>query len=233
MFAKRDLIFAFSLHVLIVGLLLMLSQWHVEHPTFPEHTIQVKMVSLKDLQAMMAKPEVKPVVKPKPAPPKKEPVKPKPKPKPIPPKAVLHPKPQTKQKAAEEELDYDPFAPLESEPKKRITEKRVSGEQALNDMLKNQLTDAEVNRYIAGMQQAVERQWKVPTEMLGKLKDALVELKLLHNGKVASVRILESTGSPQLDETLIQAIHAAAPFEIPTQQFALFKTNQIRFYPLK
>ena len=132
----------------------------------------------------------------------------------------------------EEYLDYDPFAPMESEPKKRV-KKKVKSEQVLNDMLKNQITDAEMNRYIVGMQQAVEQQWKVPTEMMAKLSSPLVELKLLPNGKVSSVRILESSGSKQLDATLLQAIYAAAPFDIPSQQYGLFKTNMIRFHPLQ
>jgi TonB family protein len=147
---------------------------------------------------------------------------------------VIQPKPTPrKKKVVEEELDYDPFAPMESTPKERTKKKKVQSEQALNKMLKSQITDVEMNRYIAGMQQAVERQWKVPTEMMAKLSDPLVELKLLPTGAVASVRILESSGSKQLDATLLQAVYAAAPFDIPSQQYGLFKTNTIRFHPLQ
>jgi len=236
MFAQRDFISAFILHLVVLALLLFLNQWQSASPKIPERVMQVQMVSLKELQAMMQQPAIKPQVKPKPkkvVPAKPKPI-PKPRPKPRPkPQAVVQPKPAPrKKKVVEEELDYDPFAPMESAPKKRV-KKKAQNEQALNAMLKNQISDVEMNRYIAGMQQAVEQQWKVPTEMMDKLSDPLVELKLLPTGAIASVRIVQSSGSKQLDATLLQAIYAAAPFDIPSQQYGLFKTNTIRFHPLQ
>ncbi len=230
MFETRDFTFAFVLHLGVVIILLMAQQWHSNHVKLPERVMQVNMVSLEELKAMMDKPAAKPL------PTKKEAVKPKPKskPKPIKPKPVLNPTApaKVKKKVVEEDLDYDPFAPMESAPKKRV-KKKVNSEAALNDMLSKQITDLEMNRYIAGMQQAVERQWKVAIEMQEKLSNPLVELKLSPKGDVIAVRILEGSGSKQLDATLLQAIYAAAPFDIPSQQYALFKTNLIRFHPLK
>ncbi|MDQ6983641.1 MAG: TonB family protein [Ghiorsea sp.] len=232
MLATRDFTLAFALHVCVVALLLLANQWQSERVKLPERVMQVHMVSLDELKTMMAKPAVKPkpvkkaVVQPKPKPKPKKPVKPKP---------VLNPTPTAKpqkKKVVEEDLDYDPFAPMESTSKKRV-KKKVNNQQTLNDMLKKQITDVEMNRYISGMQQAVEQQWKVPTEMLGKLANPLVELKLSLKGDVVQVRILESSGSKQLDATLLQAIYAAAPFDIPSQQYGLFKTNMIRFHPLQ
>ena len=234
MFAQRDLISAFVLHVVVLAMLLILNQWQSAKPRMPDRVMQVKMVSLQELQAMMHKPAAKP--KPKVKPKKTIPAKPKPalKPKSRPkPQAVRNPKSAVKKKkVVEEELDYDPFAPMEAKPKNRV-KKKVQNEQALQEMMKAQISDVELNKYIAGMQQAVERQWKVPTELMAKLDDPLVELKLLPTGAVASVRILESSGSKQLDATLLQAIYAAAPFDIPSQQYALFQTNLIRFHPLR
>jgi len=233
MLATRDFTLAFALHVFVVVVLLMANQWQTERVKAPERVMQVSMVSLAELNAMFKKP----AAQPKPV--KKKVVQPKPKPQPKPkkpakPKPVLNPTPTAKpkkKKVVEEELDYDPFAPMESTPKERV-KKKTNNEQALNDMLKAQMTDVEVNRYIAGMQQAVERQWKVPTESASQLNQPLVELKLSPKGDVVSVRILESSGSKQLDSTLLQAIYAAAPFDIPSQQYGLFKTNMIRFHPL-
>ncbi len=232
MFAQRDLISALVLHVVVLAILLFLHQWQSANPRMPDRVMQVKMVSLQELQAMTQKHAAK--SKPKAKPKKTIPAKPKPKPMPRPrPQAVLNPKPAAKKKkVAEEELDYDPFAPLEAKPKKRV-KKKQQNERALRDMMQAQISDVELNKYIAGMQQAVERQWKVPTELMAKLDDPLVELKLLPTGAVASVRILESSGSKQLDATLLQAIYAAAPFDIPSQQYALFQTNLIRFHPLQ
>ncbi len=230
MLDTRDFTFAFVLHVFAVLVLLVANQWRSEHVKVPERVVQVKMVSLAELQSMI--PKSKPVSKAKPHVNKPK-VLPKLKPKPlVKPKPTLKPKAKPKKKAVvEEELDYDPFAPMESAPKKR-KKKKTNTATTLNTMLEAQLTDTEMNHYIAGMQQAVEQQWKVPTEMLGKLNDPLVELKLLPTGQVSSVRILESSGSKQLDSTLLQAIYAAAPFDIPSQQYGLFKTNLIRFHPL-
>jgi TonB family protein len=56
---------------------------------------------------------------------------------------------------------------------------------------------------------------------------------LRRNGSVANARIVETSGNMALDQTLINAIHAAAPFNIPLQQFEAFRVNQIRFRPLK
>ncbi|MDX8380634.1 MAG: TonB family protein [Ghiorsea sp.] len=229
MLNKQDLALAFTLHICVVGVLLMANQWHTAQPKIPERVVQVKMVSLEDLQAMIGKPVVKP--KKKKTVPKKVEPKPQLKVTSVKPKAVLHPKKNVRKKKVEEELDYDPFAPMESTPKKR-KKKRLDNTKVLDEMLKKQISDVEINRYIVGMQQAVEGQWKVPTEMIGNVVDPLVELKLLPNGNVLAVRILESSGSKQLDATLLQAVYAAAPFEIPNQQYSLFKANRIRFHPL-
>ncbi|MDQ7003764.1 MAG: TonB family protein [Ghiorsea sp.] len=250
MLATRDFIFAFALHIIVVGLLLLTNEWHEERVKFPERVMQVNMVSLNELQAMMKQPEPK-KVKPQPVkkvvtqpknpeskPVKKEDSKAKPRPKadkkPAIPQPVIAPTPPSqpkKKKVVEEELDYDPFAPMESAPKERV-KRKTHNAQALQDILQAQMTDVEINRYIARMQQAVERQWKVPTESASQLHKPLVELKLSPRGDVVRVRILESSGSKTLDETLLQAIYAAAPFDIPSQQYDLFKTNRIRFHPL-
>lgn len=235
MLEKRDLILAFALHIAVVLLIVIFNQWQTEFKPKPERLMQVKMVSLQELQAMMQKPNkvVKPKVKPKVKPIKKPEPKPQPKKK-VKPRPVLVPKkqPKVKQKVVEEDLDYDPFAPLESTPKKTL-KKKVSGKKVLDEMLKGQLSDKEVNRYIAGMQRAVEQHWKVPMEMMDKLNPAWVELTLSPTGKVVSINILESSGSTMLDETLKKAIYTAAPFQVPTQQFELFRTNKIRFHPLQ
>jgi len=237
MLEKRDLILAFALHVLIIAVIAIFQAWQTERKPIPERLIQVNMVSLKTLQAMMHKPEVKekskPNVKPK--------VKPKPKPRPKPkkkPKAVLPAKPisQPKKKRVVEEPDYDPFAPLEStpEPQSNVTPKpKLNSKKVLQDLLQGQLSEQELNRYIIGMQKAVERQWKVPMEMMDRVKPALVSLTLSQTGHVVKVKILESSGSTMLDETLLKAIYAAAPFELPSKQFELFKNNTIRFYPIE
>ncbi|MDQ7003127.1 MAG: TonB family protein, partial [Ghiorsea sp.] len=108
-----------------------------------------------------------------------------------------------------------------------------SSQQVLQGLLQGQLSEQELNRYIVGMQKAVEQQWKVPVEMIDRLKPALVSLTLSTTGDVVQIKILQSSGSSILDESLRKAIYAAAPFELPTKQFELFKHNTIRFYPIE
>ncbi len=225
MLEKRDWMFAFALHVTVVLVIYLLNQWQVDYRPMPERTMQVNMVTLEQLQEMVQQAKAGSRSKPK----RKESPKKKSKSKP---RAVLNPQQNKRKQVDEEELDYDPFAPLESVPTK-VRKKSKAGDKQLQEMLKGQLSEQELNRYIAGMQKAVEQKWKVPMEMMDRVKDALVELKLYRNGQVASIRILESSGSPMLDETLKQAIYAAAPFELPAKQFELFRSNQIRFFPLK
>ena len=226
MLERRDLIFAILLHFAVVISIVVLNQWRAEIKPRPDRVMQVNMVTLAELQAMMDK--AKPVSK-KQNVQKKVPPKPKQKSKP---KPVLNPSKKTRKKVVEEDLDYDPFAPLESSIK-HDNKKNEATEEVLLEMLQGQLSDQELNRYIAAMQEAVERNWKVPVEMMDRVKDALVKLELQRNGQVTSITILESSGSDMLDETLKQAIYASAPFNLPVKQFELFRVNIIRFFPLK
>jgi len=237
MLEKRDFILAFALHVLLIAVIVVLQARQAERKPMPERLIQVNMVSLKNLQAMMHKPKVKEKSKPK----VKAKVKPKPKSKPKPkkkPKAALPAKPahKPKKKKVIEEPDYDPFSPLESTPEPHVSttsKPKTNSKKVLQDLLQGQLSEQEINRYILGMQKAVEQQWKVPMEMMDRVQPALVSLTLAPTGDVLKVTILESSGSTMLDESLRKAIYAAAPFKLPSKQFELFKHNTIRFYPIE
>jgi len=237
MLDQRDFFFAFGLHVMLVLVLIGFNQWRTHRLPQPERLIQVNMVSLQTLEKMIAasKPKQK---KSKPQkrvlPAKKKKAKPvlKTKVKPIP---KLKPKKKVK-KVVEEDLDYDPFAPLESKATTKVKpkkDKEVAVNQTLKTMMQGQLSEQALNRYIAGMQRAVEEQWKVPLEMMDAVQPALVELSLSRKGEVIKLSILETSGSDMLDETLKKAIYAAAPFQLPDRQYILFKTNKIRFFPLK
>jgi len=95
-----------------------------------------------------------------------------------------------------------------------------------------QLSQKEIEQYIQHMQRAVQQHWKVPGGIADNIPDPLVEMTLKPNGDIVRIRILESSGDPTFDQTLIAAIHAAAPFELPQQQFESFRKNKIRFHPL-
>jgi len=247
---STDLLFAGLLHALVLIVILVLGHWQQDHKEEPLKRLEVMMISAKQLatleqqahnrpkaskaepvQAEKKKPEpvikpvVKPVAKPKPV------VKPKPA---IAPKPIAKPaeKPAPKAKTvARVDKDFDPFAPVSSSTDHTATHAQTTRPE-LADLAGKQLSRNEIEHYIALMQAAVQEHWKVPVSS-GSFTDPLVEMKLLTNGDIASLTILESSGSELLDASLIRAIRAAAPFQLPAQQFEFFRVNTLRFHPLK
>ncbi|MDX8404514.1 MAG: TonB C-terminal domain-containing protein [Mariprofundaceae bacterium] len=213
-----DFIFAGAVHLLVILLIVTLSWWQSISEPKPLKRIEVEMISAKDLAKMQKQ---KPAVKQK-----RKKLKPKLKLKPV---LKLEKKSKAPAKAAED--NFDPFAPMQSQsditaPKKAVRDDMI-------DVMGKQLSKQEIDRYIAMMQQAVQNHWKVPAGVNVATPDPLVEMVLRRNGSVVSAKIIESSGNTSLDQTLISAIYAAAPFQLPKQQFEVFRTNQLRFRPLK
>jgi len=127
--------------------------------------------------------------------------------------------------------DYDPFAPLVSTtktPAKPATQISPS----LSADLRGQLSEKEMDRYIAMIQTAVQENWKISADMKAN-EDPVVSMELNPNGAVRRLEVVVSSGSPAMDESLIRAIRSAAPFTLPRQQFEVFRTNRMRFHPLR
>ncbi len=246
-----DLLFALLFHILVFTVIGVLIYWQHRHQPEPLKRIEVMMISAKQLAKLehpshrrartvkhkqvkvKARPKPKPKIKPKPKPkPKKAIVKPRPAP------ALHKPKPAHKtvvKKAAPAKVEdnFDPFAPLASSSDRHVSRKKASSSHPdLANLVGKQLSSSEKERYIALMQAAVQQHWKLPISA-AKFTDPLVEMQLLPSGAVASVKILESSGNAAMDASLIRAIKAAAPFELPRQQFEFFRVNRIRFHPLK
>jgi len=237
-FSKLDFLFAMLAHILIVGMIAIIAWWQSNHtPTPPLKRIEVSMISAQDLKKMQHqarktqkkvktvkkthKPKVKALVKRKIKTKKKPVLKLKPKPK----KAVKS------TKKIKEDPDFDPFAPIESSSN-TSTKTRSKPKPDMADIMGKQLSTQEIDRYIAMMQAAVQSHWKVPGGINEQTPDPLVEMILQRNGRLLSVKILESSGNSALDQTLIAAIRSAAPFNIPSEQFESFRNNRIRFHPL-
>ncbi|PJA31549.1 MAG: TonB C-terminal domain-containing protein [Zetaproteobacteria bacterium CG_4_9_14_3_um_filter_53_7] len=253
---KQDLLFAVLLHILVFTIVMVMAYWQGHREEEPLKRIEVMMISAKDLAALeqqarrKPKPvkEVKAKEKPKPKPepevkardePKPEPVaKPKPKADVTPVAKLDKPKPEAKPKqqakaAAKVDPDFDPFAPVASTTdRSESTLKATTSRPDIANIVGQQLSKNELERYIALMQARVQDNWKVPASA-DNAKDPLVEMQLAPTGEVVSVTILESSGNELLDASLIRAIRAAAPFELPRQQFEFFRVNRIRFHPLK
>ncbi|ATX81937.1 TonB family C-terminal domain-containing protein [Mariprofundus ferrinatatus] len=246
---RLDLIYAALLHLLVIIVAVVLAYWQNEKQDEPLQRIEVMMISAQQLSEIehMARRKAKPVKQEAPKPkatekpkvdPKKEPVlkleeKPKPKPK-AEPKPEVKAAPAPKAAAKKQQLDFDPFAPIASTTD-RSAESRNKASTSRPDIANiagQQLSRNEIERYIALMQAAVQEHWKVPASS-SEVTDPLVEMELSRTGEVVSVKIMESSGNDMMDASLIRAIQAAAPFQLPKEQFEYFRVNQLRFRPLK
>jgi len=210
---RTDFIFAGAVHLVVIVLIVIVSWWQSISAPDPLPRIEVKMISGKELAKLQKQVKQQRSEKKKSSP-------------------APAPKLETsKKKPATSQEEFDPFAPLQSDSDVKTSDKSTNSDMA--DIMGKQLSQQEIDRYIAMMQQAVQRKWKVPAGVESDTPDPLVEMILNRNGSVASVRIVETSGNTALDQTLISAIYAAAPFQIPPQQFEVFRANQIRFRPLK
>ncbi|MDQ6958856.1 MAG: TonB family protein [Mariprofundaceae bacterium] len=221
-----DIAAAVVLHLLILAVVLAFGLWHRQTQEIHFKSVKVHLISAHQLERLQhrARPKTKhhkPKIKPKPM------IKPKPTPVlKLKPKPVLKHKAKLKPKA---EDNFDPFKPMESTTD--VESAPVVSPKAAQ-VFQGQLSKQEVNRYIAMMQAAVLKHWKVSN--IGKdVQDPLVEMVLNPDGSVREVRILESSGNVALDASLVRAIKAASPFQVPREQFELFRNNTIRFRPLR
>lgn len=214
-----DFLVSLLVHLLVVGFIVILAMWETRHMPQPLQRIQVSMITPGQLDRMVREASRHQARQ---APPRPEKASPQPSEMP----ALKKPAKQPHQ--AEE--PFDPFKPLESKQDTRATTTRSDNHDALANMQMQQLSQQELNRYIAMIQAAVERNWKVPVS-LGPVKNPLVELRLNPDGSVVSITILESSGNAALDDSLGRAIMAAAPFQLPAKQFEAFRDNKIRFVP--
>ncbi len=223
-FSNLDFAVSVILHLLVLALLLMFGLWHRQTQEFHPIGVKVHLISAHQFKRLQRhahhtvpvkkhrhkakiKPKLKPVLKHKTKTAIKHKIKPKPK----------------------VEDNFDPFQPMQSATDS-TSSTHVSSKVA--QVFQGQLSKQEINRYIALIQRSVQNHWKVPN--IGKhVQDPLVEMILNPGGSVREVHILESSGNAALDASLIRAIEAASPFQVPRKQFELFRNNKIRFRPLR
>ncbi len=220
-----DFAVAAVLHLLVFAFIAAIGMrpaWHEFHPA----TVEVRLISAEQLQRL----PVKKTARPKPQVRAKPKLQHKPK--------VQHKakqQPQRKLRRWTRRRDFNPFKPLESRTDRLAASVKAGvaiEAPAVRELFEGQLSRRELNRYIALIQEAVQRHWKAP--FIGaEVHLPLVEMVLNPDGSVRSVRILESSGNPALDASLIRAIEAAAPFPVPRRQFEVFRVNRIRFHPLR
>jgi len=237
-FSKQDFLFAVVAHALIVCVILVVAWWDTKHtPEPPIKRIEVTMISAQALEKIQQSFKPKKIKRPQKVkrPKKTQPlkkIKPITKKKPVVKfeKKVKTIK-KTRPKKTKVEPDFDPFAPIESSSNSP-SKARHKPKTDIANLMSKQLSTQEIDQYIAMMQAAVQRHWKVPGGIQENTPDPLVEMILQRNGHLLSVKIIESSGNRLLDQTLISAIRAAEPFQIPSEQFESFRNNRIRFHPL-
>jgi len=230
--SRLDYSAAIIIHVVVVALLMALASWYPQSAPVLPRAVQVQLIPVSALPESKPKPKPapKPEAKPKPEP--KPTPKPKPEPKPV---AKPKPKPQMKEEdffaplvSTRESMDSEPPPPLVSEPEPQAEPAPVEELPAMEP-----LSEREIDHYIANIQREVQRHWKVPASLSGNLADPIVTMDLNVDGSVRRLEIAISSGSPALDQSLLRAIEKAQPFIIPARSFELFRSNRIRFHPLR
>ncbi|MDX8390329.1 MAG: cell envelope integrity protein TolA [Mariprofundaceae bacterium] len=226
-----DLLFALLIHILIISLLVVINFWSPRIAPKTIKTIQVQLISSAELKKTPSKP--KKVIRTQKVKQKPKKVMKKIKKKPVlklqKKKVVKKIAPKKKPKKIID--DFDPFQPLASvSDRKAVTHKKTSPNQT--EVLQRQLSQQELDHYIAMIQRQVQEQWRVPSES-DISNDPVVNLELNRDGSVRNVIITLSSGSANLDLSLLRAIRAAAPFTLPDKQFEVFRHNTIRFHPIR
>ena len=155
-------------------------------------------------------------------------------------KAVKHrAKPKARPRPKKKPLDFDPFAPQESvsdapaSARKRHAAPAHPARPLASSHLTAGMTDQEINRYIARIQRKVQNHWKVPAKSPRQLDDPIVLLRLNRDGSIRQITISRPSGDANIDQSLIKAIRAAAPFDLPADHFDIFRINRIKFHPLR
>ena len=172
------------------------------------------------------KPTPKPEPKPKPAPDKKpDPVK-KPDPKPAPkpdPKPVVPDidTPSVEEMLAEEELEMDRKSKASDQPDQ---EAASNADQA----------DAEVASFTDAIAAHVGQRWRIPGNY--RNRDDIttrVKIQMIPGGEVINVSVAQSSGYPDFDESVMNAVKLASPLPVPDGQLfnEQFRSLVIEFDP--
>lgn len=223
-------IFACLAHIVLAVFALVSWQFSKEEAKSfkpPEHVV-VNLVQIDKPKPVVNKPKPKPKVKPKPKP---KPVVEKPKPKP-----VVKPKVETpKVETPKVETPKPKVEPVKETPK---PEPEYETDLSVLDDLSFDL-DAEIDAIDSDLQQLSEDEstiqdyvvlitsqvsTKWSKQQSQRPLNALVELKLLPTGELASVEITESSGNTVYDQSLKNAINAVYRFQVPKES-RLFEQN--------
>ena len=234
---KVALAFTLFIHLVVFGLLVF--SWSTDPtlhkaPVVPPHVKATMVETSKQKTPPVAKPtpEKKPAPKPEPKP-KAEP-KPKPKPKPEPepepkpkPKPAPKPAPAPKQdKVPEKKPAPKPEAPKIDEPsiEEMLADEELAMEKEVEagaDENKEQASnadqsDVEVASYTDAISAHVGQRWRIPGNY--RNRDDIttrVRIQMIPGGEVINVSVVESSGYPDFDESVMNAVKLSSPLPVP------------------
>lgn len=212
---------AVTLAILLHGVLLSFRIATTEPVVAPE-PLQIIKVRLQNPPPRPV--SAVPAEEARPSPPQTPP-KPKPLPKPEPvvsPEPVVRPEPDPLPEQTVETTIPSPTTPIQpsvseaddteaspqAEPKSELQTQETTAQPASLDWQ---------DGYLASLAGRLERHkiYPVAARRLGLEGEALVQLRLDHNGEVESVQILQSTGHRMLDDAILRMVREAQPLPAP------------------
>ena len=229
------LLFTLLIHLLVFGLLVF--SWSTDPslhkaPVVPPHVKATMVERSKQQKAPVAKPkkEVKPTPKPtaKPKPkPKTEP-KPKPTPKPDPkpapakkpepkPKPKSAPKPKAEKKLVVPEIDTPSLEEMLAEEELEMDRQNKASAQPDKEMASNaDQANAQVASFTDAIASHVGQQRRIPGNY--RNRDDIrtrVRIKMIPGGEVVNVSVAQSSGYPDFDDSVLNAVKLASPLPVP------------------
>ncbi len=97
--------------------------------------------------------------------------------------------------------------------------KSVSGSSVVGKAVRPFATGARegavVNNYIAGITSAIQRQYEVTPDIVGKNLTATVFMRIMRDGSVQGARITSRSGNATFDRCVLRAIAKASPLSPP------------------
>lgn len=230
------LLFTLLIHLLVFGLLVF--SWSTDPslhkaPVIPPHVKATMVETSKQKKAPVSKPkpEQKPAPKPEPKPkpkpkPKPEPKKPEPKPKPKPkPEPTKKPAPKPEPKP-EPKPDPKPVIPDIEEPslEEMLAEEELEMAKPTEPLPQESQeaasnadqSDVEVASFTDAISAQVGQRWRIPGNYRNRddIKTQ-VRIQMIPGGEVVNVSVVKSSGYPDFDESVMNAVKLASPLPVP------------------
>jgi TonB family protein len=235
---RVGVLFTLFIHLLVFGLLVF--SWSTDPslhkaPVIPPHVKATMVETSKQKKAPVSKPkpeqkpapkpEPKPKPKPKPKPePKPEPKKPEPKPKPKPeptnkpaPKPKPKPEPKPDPKPAIPDIEEPSLEEMLAEEELEMAKPTEPSAQESQEAASNaDQSDVEVASFTDAISAQVGQRWRIPGNYRNRddIKTQ-VRIQMIPGGEVINVSVVKSSGYPDFDESVMNAVKLASPLPVP------------------